>query len=142
LNVAAERVEHIAPIVHPLSRRVGQWHCTQPPEENGDIRNVIAPAAAADAAHIDRPRHVVERAVELFKRPRVPDVGDGQVVRAHVIQVLRGRELPENLDDRRIPARHVARQVFEHCRGALAPAESDGIGDFRARTAYSRGQSM
>jgi hypothetical protein len=36
----------------------------------------------------------------------------------------------------------VARQVLEHCRRALAPAEPDGIGHFGARAERARGQSV
>ncbi len=81
-------------------------------------------------------------AVDLRQRLRVPDIGDGQILRAHMIQVLCGRELREHLHHARIPAGHVARQVFEHRRGALAPAEADGIGHFGAGAERARGQSI
>ncbi|MEZ4612654.1 MAG: hypothetical protein R2838_20830 [Caldilineaceae bacterium] len=57
------------------------------------------------------------------------------IVRAQMVQVLGGRQRLEELDDARIPVGDVPGQLFQHGRGALAPAEGDGIGHLGARAA-------
>ena len=54
-------------------------------------------------------------------------------VTANVIHILRPAQNLKALDYSRRPTGHVARQLFEHGRGALAPAKGDGVRDFGAR---------
>ena len=121
-------------------RDAGQPQRQQPPQEDADIGDVVAPAAAAflrfRTAHLDRVRHGVEGAAARAHCRLRAQVGGGPGVRAQVLHVLGGGELLEELGHVRRPVGQVARQLLQHQRGALAAAVGDGVGDLGARRSH------
>ncbi len=141
-RVVAERAEEEVSVVAECGgdcvrarERVG----AKAPEEDADVRDVVAPAAARDAAHVGRVRDVglalkaLEGRAEIFEPIRVAHVEETLVLRPQVVHVLRRREQLKELDGARGPARHVAGQLLKHRRRALATPVADGVGHLGAR---------
>ncbi len=86
-----------------------------------------------DPPHVDRVQVAIEGPVQTRDLFPIAQIGRVMGFRANVIHVLRPAQNLKALDHPRRPTGHVARQLFEHGRGALAPAKGDGVRDFGAR---------
>ena len=75
----------------------------------------------------------LERAADARERLPAAQVRRVVVARPQVVHVLRRAEQLEVLDRARVPAGDVARELLEHRRRALAPAERDRVRDLGAR---------
>ena len=136
-HVRAGRIEpvpaaaRVAGIRHQRHRREPER--LQAPQEDADVRNVVAATGRFRAAHVRRVRHTVERAVDGQHHALGPHRGGGERLRPQVIHELRGDELLEELHRARWKVGDVVRELLEHQRRALAPAIGDRVRHFRAR---------
>src|SRR5215212_2690654 len=80
-------------------------------------------------------RDGVERRVDPFERLPGAQIRRVEVASTYVIHVLSRSNLLEELARARRPARHVAGDLLQHRRRALAAPVADRIGDLGARAA-------
>jgi hypothetical protein len=148
-RVVAERAEAEAPLVAGRvghGRRAREAKRPQPPEEDGDVRDVVAAAAARDPAHVDGMRErrlscqTLERPPEVLEARGVSQRQEAPALGPLVVQVLRRREQLEGLVGTRGQAGHVARELLEHGGGALAPPVRDRVSDLRPGAERLHGQ--
>ena len=108
------------------------------PQEEADVRDVVAPARAGDAPHVDRAWDRIERRADAFQRLARAQIGRRVVEQALVVHVLRRDQHLEELDRARVPAGDVAGQLLQHHGGALAAPERDRVRHLGARAADPR----
>jgi hypothetical protein len=127
-----------------LSERVS----VERPEKDADVLYVVVTQAVGElvlsrrrgnAPHVHLVRGLVETGVHKPARLPAAQVGGVVVVRANVVaDALRGCEHLEKLDGMRAPACSVTGKLLEYGHSALAAAEADGVGNFRARAVHGR----
>ena len=71
-RIIPQGAEHIAAVIQLEGRAVGQRIGLEPPQENAEVRDIVTPLTAANAAHFDRVRRMVKRGMEMFQRLRLP----------------------------------------------------------------------
>ena len=135
-QVVVERAHPVAARPHPQRWRVAVLVGLDAPQVQAHVGDVVAPPARFDAPHVHRAVGALERRAHALQRQPVPQVGRLQVVRAGVVHVLRGHDALEILHGARVPAGHVARELLQHQRRALAPAQGDGVRHLGARAGH------
>ena len=149
-RVVAERAEAKAPPVRGRRgdhRRAGQPQRPQPPEEDRDVRDVVAAAPARDPAHVDGVRErrplgeALERPAELLEARGVADRQEARALRPQVVQVLGRREQLEGLVGPGGQAGDVARELLQHRGRALAAPVRDRVRHLAPRAERLAGQA-
>ena len=102
------------------------------PQEQTDVRDVVSSAAGRYRARVQRVGDGLERSAQQFEALGVAQVRCAQILRAQVVEVLRGGEQLEELDHSRRPGADVARQLFQDRGRALAAPVGDGVRDVGA----------
>ena len=101
-----------------------------PPQEEPDVRDVVAAATGGDPASLERPWQRVERRADPFQAVAIAHRRRDEIAGAPVVHRLVGRQQREVLDHAGIPAGHVPGELFEHRGRALPPPEGDRMGEF------------
>ncbi len=141
-RVVPERAEPELPLLAGCvrrRRRPGQRLGPEAPEEDRDVRDVVASAAARDPADVDGvreadgPRQPLERAAQPLEPERVAEREKALALGPQVVQVLRRAEQLEQLDGARGQAGDVAGELLEDGRRPLSAAVRDRVRDLGAR---------
>jgi len=103
------------------------------PQVNADVRDVVTAGARLDLADLDEVRRAFEGSLQPRQGVAVPEIGRCEVLGSLVIEILLGREECEILDRLGGPAGHVARELLDDGKRALAAAVTEGVGDLGAR---------
>src|SRR5262245_33065898 len=126
-------MEKKAVIVHLRCGRTAQPISIQPPEENSNVWNVIFSFAAFDMPDVDCMRGRFESAAKSLERLPLAQVRRVECRWPNVIDELRPPQQLEKLNRARVPARDVARELFEYGSGSFASTITDRVRYFGAR---------
>ena len=136
----AQRTEVITVGVRDRLARhhAGERITLQAPQEQADVGNVVLAAPVVDVAHFGGARRALEGRADQIELIEIAQIGRDLIEQANVIHVLRRRENLKELDRARGPTGHIARQIFQHVRGAFAAAIRQRVGDVGALTESGR----
>ena len=115
-NVLAERAEGEPPggAADRARRDARQLVRGEPPEEEADVRDVVPPVPLVDAAHVDGLGGRVPRTADAVADVDTPQIRASVAIHAQMLEMLIPVEQREELDDVRVPAGDVARELLEH----------------------------
>ncbi len=119
-----------AAVFDELGHAFGDAKGLQPPQEQADIRQVVAAAAARNPSHIDDMRHGVERGPRPHDLPLPPQIGHRVMGRPHMVKMLRHADLLEVFHRPCLPSRHIRGQLLDYRHSALAASVGNRIGYF------------
>src|SRR5262249_26938784 len=113
-DVGAERAEEVAPVAGVAREELGRRRRLErvvcdTPEPDADVGDVVGPAPWGDPSRFEAVGGDVEGRADRRPAGRAADVERHYAAPGEVVQVLRGRELLEELDGARVPAAHVTR---------------------------------
>src|SRR2546421_3934684 len=111
------------------------------PQKETHVRDVVLAAPRLNPPHVNRVCQTIKRRVYALKRAPIAQINRPQIFRSEVFHVLRRRKQLKKLDDVCIPARRIARELFEHGGRTLASPVGERVRDLCAVAETSIGPS-